>query len=247
MRRQRRAFTLIELLVVIAIIAILAAILFPVFAQARGKARQAMCLSNVKQFALAFTMYAQDYDETNVPLFISNGQPAGNMTDANGIVWYNNYLSWQQLLYPYMKSTGVIRCPESPGQDPTGSILNLNYAGNAEVFSSSSNVIKPRTLAMITRPAEIIAVLDGARPEISWVTVSRGPSGSKQYIPNTPQPSCATDVWCVKDKRHNGGGNVGFCDGHAKWMRTEQIVGPAADTYWCPNGANPASPLACVQ
>src|SRR5438046_1091428 len=83
MKRQRRAFTLIELLVVIAIIAILAAILFPVFAQARGKARQALCLSNVKQFALAFTMYAQDYDETNCPLFISNGQPAGNMTDQN--------------------------------------------------------------------------------------------------------------------------------------------------------------------
>jgi prepilin-type N-terminal cleavage/methylation domain-containing protein/prepilin-type processing-associated H-X9-DG protein len=241
MKCQRRAFTLIELLVVIAIIAILAAILFPVFAQARGKARQALCLSNVKQFALAFTMYAQDYDETNCPLFISNGQPAGNMTDQNGIVWYNNYLSWQQLCYPYMKSTGVIRCPESPGQDPAGSILNLNYAANAEVFSSSV----PHTLSQITRPAETISVLDGARPEISWVTVSRGPSGSKQYVPGTPQPSCATDPWCVKDKRHNGGVNVGFCDGHAKWMYTPTIVGPGADMYWCPNGANPAKPLAC--
>jgi prepilin-type N-terminal cleavage/methylation domain-containing protein/prepilin-type processing-associated H-X9-DG protein len=242
MRRQRSAFTLIELLVVIAIIAILAAILFPVFAQARAKARQAMCLSNVKQFALAFTMYAQDYDETAVPLFKPNGQPAGNITDQNGIVWYRNYESWQQLLYPYMKSTGVIRCPESPGMDPAGSILNLNYAGNAQVFSSTV----ARSLAQITRPAEIISVLDGARPEIAWVAVSRGPSGSKQYIPGTPQPTCANDPWCVKDKRHNGGVNVGFCDGHAKWMSTPTIVGPAADKYWCPNGANPSSPLSCL-
>src|SRR5882724_7976676 len=104
--RSRCGFTLIELLVVIAIIAILAAILFPVFAQAREKARQAACLSNTKQMALGLQMYAQDYDETLC---------AGEHTPYPGSIAYELYLP--QILYPYTKSYDIFTCPSdgSPG------------------------------------------------------------------------------------------------------------------------------------
>src|SRR5262245_9883677 len=97
---KRTAFTLIELLVVIAIIAILAAILFPVFAQAREKARQTSCLSNMKQLGLGVMMYAQDYDET----YVVQGEP----TAANGWGWQ---MTWIVHVQPYLKNYGVIRCP----------------------------------------------------------------------------------------------------------------------------------------
>src|SRR4030095_16663914 len=100
MKPCQRGFTLIELLVVIAIIAILAAILFPVFAQAREKARQATCLSNTRQIGTALMMYAQDYDETIVP---NNDQITGSTTTGN----------WSDFLQPYIKNQQVFLCPSS--------------------------------------------------------------------------------------------------------------------------------------
>src|SRR4051794_21082605 len=94
-RMRRKGFTLIELLVVIAIIAILAAILFPVFAQAREKARQSQCLSNARQIALALTTYSQDYDEMLVMRY-----PGPNV-------------SWKDSLEPYLKSADIYRCPSN--------------------------------------------------------------------------------------------------------------------------------------
>src|SRR5207247_1092955 len=106
MSHGKRAFTLIELLVVIAIIAILAAILFPVFAQARESARTTSCLSNVKQVNLSWQMYLQDYDETMVPHLIQTpGDPQ-----------YPQHW-WPKLLEPYTKNWGIFRCPS--GSDPT--------------------------------------------------------------------------------------------------------------------------------
>src|SRR5437868_11358861 len=104
MKNTRRAFTLIELLVVIAIIAILAAILFPVFAQAREKARAISCLSNLKQLTTAVQMYTQDYDETF---------PVG----FDAVSWVGNDL-WPQKVQPYVKNLGIFVCPDDGAGGP---------------------------------------------------------------------------------------------------------------------------------
>src|ERR1700712_6152221 len=112
--QTRQGFTLIELLVVIAIIAILAAILFPVFAQAREKARQASCVSNEKQLALAVLQYTQDYDERYPIGMTSGGADWGDI---------NNY--WVGKILPYIKSTQVFACPSDPDGGHLGHPLKL--------------------------------------------------------------------------------------------------------------------------
>jgi len=116
---MKKGFTLIELLVVIAIIAILAAILFPVFAKVREKARQTSCLSNEKQLGLAFIQYAQDYDETYPK-------------DTNG--GYNN--GWAGQIYSYVKSTALYACPDDPTRPSVAGAYTLSYGMN-------SNLIEP--------------------------------------------------------------------------------------------------------
>ncbi|MEN6401236.1 MAG: prepilin-type N-terminal cleavage/methylation domain-containing protein, partial [Armatimonadia bacterium] len=116
LQNRRRGFTLIELLVVIAIIAILAAILFPVFAKAREKARQTSCLNNLKQIGTAFIQYAQDYDERMPMRGINMVQPD---TSAPGYFFTTAYngsttgklISWMDLVYPYIKNRQVFVCP----------------------------------------------------------------------------------------------------------------------------------------
>src|SRR5579864_1016576 len=108
----RRGFTLIELLVVIAIIAILAAILFPVFAQAREKARQTSCLSNMKQIGLAAIMYVQDYDEEYSPIRVADITGPNGEPDA--------IITWRNVIQPYIKNLDVFSCPSNPNARPTG-------------------------------------------------------------------------------------------------------------------------------
>jgi prepilin-type N-terminal cleavage/methylation domain-containing protein len=121
MRSSRhKGFTLIELLVVIAILAILAAILFPVFAQAREKARQAACLSNTKQMGLGILMYVQDYDETYSPAYYYNDPDASGNLDLTGIN------QWSGLVQPYVKNVGIFVCPS----DKVGGLAPSNYIGD---------------------------------------------------------------------------------------------------------------------
>jgi len=115
-RRKNEGFTLIELLVVIAIIAILAAILFPVFAQAREKARQASCLSNEKQIGLAALQYYQDYDELG-PRYITSAAENAVSPSIRG--------TWIAFLYPYMKNTGIWKCPNMPDATSGGTSIWL--------------------------------------------------------------------------------------------------------------------------
>src|SRR5215212_499304 len=137
-RLQRRGFTLIELLVVIAIIAILAAILFPVFAQAREKARSSTCLSNQKQIALALSMYGQDYDET-FPFAIA--------LDPNTSL----DIEWEDLVQPYIKGGnvgGIMSCPSATSR---GHAYSLNWT------------VAGRSMATVPAPAGLVITGDGAQ------------------------------------------------------------------------------------
>lgn len=142
---KRRGFTLIELLVVIAIIAILAAILFPVFARAREKARQTSCLSNVKQLVLGVMMYAQDYDES-LPGYHFAGSPSSND-------------QWHEVIEPYVKNEQLFICPSDRNRDP-GYGWNYRFISYG-THSSTSIVGDPiTTLGTFEYPAETVLMAD---------------------------------------------------------------------------------------
>ena len=136
---KRKGFTLIELLVVIAIIAILAAILFPVFAKAREKARQTSCLSNIKEIGLAILMYAQDYDETFPWCVVGGGS-----------------YPWVAVISPYVKNDQIFACPS----DSNTAAGRCSYVYNLELNGYSLSVIHPRILAEIEYPVNVLMVLD---------------------------------------------------------------------------------------
>jgi prepilin-type N-terminal cleavage/methylation domain-containing protein/prepilin-type processing-associated H-X9-DG protein len=203
----RKGFTLIELLVVIAIIAILAAILFPVFARAREKARQTSCLSNAKQITLAVMQYTQDYDEC-LPFY---------QNEPNGIT---NRM-WYQVIYPYIMNEQVLRCPSSPS-------ITVGYGWNIDCigYGSSSGVrLPPVSLATLKYPSTTLLFADKGGSTAGYYRPSRwiGNPSTYGYLYDTYEPQM---------KVHNGGPNVGFADGHAKWMDGEYVL--MTDDLWNP-------------
>ena len=200
---KRRGFTLIELLVVIAIIAILAAILFPVFAKAREKARQTACLNNAKQLALAVFMYAQDYDEI-LPRYADRYCPGRR--------------NWFNVLDPYMKNTQILRCP-SDSAVAVG--MGVNYGHIHTCAGPAGGPYYPgRSLGEIQMPAETLSLVDSYPGYLVYCRVCY-PTG----------PRAGEETNRVPLNRHNEGVNCGFCDGHAKWRKATDLLGiPPAGT-----------------
>ncbi len=254
-RFQASAFTLIELLVVIAIIAILAAILFPVFATAREKARQSACLSNMKQIGIAYTQYEQDYDEL---------VPAGK-SFATGAGWAGQ-------IYPYLKSTQVYLCPNDIGP---GDIIS--YAANSNLVGYTATPRSPivANISQMTSPVRTVLLFEVTNennllsPSGTWTIptdVNYSPAGNgldstsgRSLSGNNggsggPNVSCAT---CLKYTTgvvanvcaggscaapaitasgsfytsavglHTSGSNFLMADNHAKWFMPSQVAGGA--------------------
>ena len=250
-----KAFTLIELLVVIAIIAILAAILFPVFAQVREKARQISCASNEKQLGLAFLQYAEDYDETLPLSNYVNAPPA----TGNG--------SWDFEVDPYVKGgvnptqsvngtthKSVYTCPDFTGLDatnvtspqfptlpqPAGQpfksyVTNLNIMGSLSVTTPTTDQFyKPSdTLAQLIAPASVVLLAEG-RGNVLYTT---GNDTSTDLNP-TLFPIENYHDWgnyVSARARHNGGSNYLLADGHVKYFRAPSPNYQAGSNSTIPN------------
>jgi len=220
---MRRAFTLIELLVVIAIIAILAAILFPVFARAREKARQTSCLSNLKQLGLGAMMYAQDYDERIASDYFDGGE-AGDPNER-----------WFLRVYPYVKNLQLYECP-SYGQDPLayGSKawpipplfygVSVDYGISAAIDPNAWGSGAGIKLAQLTHPAETVYFGDAVH-EFTNGPNQYGWANTCGAQPGNAYTGCHPENATEANKRHNGGSNLAFADGHAKWANAMTIVG----------------------
>jgi prepilin-type N-terminal cleavage/methylation domain-containing protein/prepilin-type processing-associated H-X9-DG protein len=207
MRTQCRGFTLIELLVVIAIIAILAAILFPVFAKAREKARSASCQSNLKQLALASHMYAEDYDG-----WIPGWNFGSNCNAPGSGAW------WKHVIYPYVKNSQVYICPSKVVVQRTtctnwatwANSMNLSgsYAPNCRGLGNGRGTEDSKILS----PAQLFYIGEGDHPWRPWQRVPAACGAGIRYI-------------------HNGGANVAYVDGHVKWLPSEAMYAPDRTTF----------------
>jgi prepilin-type N-terminal cleavage/methylation domain-containing protein/prepilin-type processing-associated H-X9-DG protein len=239
---QSQGFTLIELLVVIAIIAILAAILFPVFAKAREKARQTACLSNEKQMGLAFMQYSQDNDE-KYPGGTNWFYPGGN--------------GWAGQVYPYVKSKAVYLCPS----DSTGNKEYSSYAYNSNNTNPDGSTVDSYSIAQYTAPSKTVLVFEvqgtyydaGSTLDVSTETQDTTGSGGSSpagfgisgvgnaFVVSgagaydaTAHLKMATGYmrgvtptdysrYAAPLGRHTDGSNYLLADGHAKWMRGSAV------------------------
>jgi len=194
--KERSGFTLIELLVVIAIIAILAAILFPVFARARENARKSTCQSNMKQIGIAARMYTQDYDEFN----------AKCCPDGAHTVWFSDALMAYTkndaiFICPSKREWGTHRCGCPSARRKRGYGLNNWVSGN-KYFGVSD--------ASCTLPAQTIILSDAVCFNTGWTSTSPMPL-------NRVGDVYASGV--ITEWRHNGGVNALYADGHVKWLK----------------------------
>ncbi len=257
---KRKGFTLIELLVVIAIIAILAAILFPVFAQAREKARGIACLSNVKQLGLAITQYEQDFDEMS----------------PGGIDGAGTGKGWAEQIYPYVKSVQVYKCPDDKGSDANSASYGIN-ANTTTVDPSCTYAVtgpwsnctfkgstgKGTLLSKFNEPTKTVLIFEVANSRYYNVSVNTGygasaagnglfnPSGYNQTgNPATAKPTDGTLKYATGQfpgftynagdfiaatGRHTGGSNYLMADDHAKWL-SPTLVSPGVNPNYAANG-----------
>ncbi len=203
-RSHQSGFTLIELLVVIAIIAILAAILFPVFARARAKAQQTQCLSNLKQVGLALQMYTSDYDEKYLRV-------AKIGWDGSNYV-YIDLMPWIPQLYPYLKNQQILYCPTKPSHDGYTPADNADYVLNA-YFATEMPA------SMIVKPAEAICFAERSDSPVGTGQAFDEMLTYSAWLPDAFWP-------LLKPDRHNDGANYAFADGHAKWLKQDATLTP---------------------
>ena len=240
--RKRTGFTLIELLVVIAIIAILAAILFPVFARARENARRASCQSNLKQLGLGVLQYVQDYDEILPGSLMDNP----NATPQGGYQVGGTYWIWYQLIYPYTRSMQIVVCPSSSSPDyatpfrgnyASNGVAMFAPAGGASNAWGDTGTVKDSQFAS---PASTYLLLDGGQWSIDpYYIALRGSAIGSYYLPGSgdagippdgSSPPSANGAWFQSDYqsgRHFGGVNVEFADGHVKWLKSDKVIAEA--------------------
>lgn len=229
-QKKTHGFTLIELLVVIAIIAILAAILFPVFARARENARRSSCASNLKQMGLGVMQYTQDYDE-KYP-FMNSGQNSnqvGTITPGYPFAADDAAENPWKAIYPYVKSWQLYRCPSSTERSDTdpGTNVGTSYTLNGIVFNRTG-----RSIASI--------------PEVSSIIVGQDYRWARWVGIMTPLYTSSGYLYAMYNSDygslHFDGGNFMFADGHVKYRRVDTIAwkefGMDSNRYGYDNGAN---------
>jgi prepilin-type N-terminal cleavage/methylation domain-containing protein/prepilin-type processing-associated H-X9-DG protein len=251
---RRYGFTLIELLVVIAIIAILAAILFPVFAQAREKARQTSCLSNCKQIGLGITMYINDYDETFPRMDDCINTPIPWKPDAVGCDGpYGrrvNHFKWQYWVWLYIKNIDIFFCPSRSIETQEGRVaweqhaeirdrgyaLALHITGATNTYRrvppDFRNSFLGGTMAGVLRPAETMLIMESERQALpTYLYRPDQQSSFSTAYPMAHRQMLEGTLLQGADRRinrrwapHMDGFNLVYVDGHAKWMNLREFL-----------------------